>query len=95
MTRDEIFALIVDGLHTTFQIDPAKITIDANLYSDLDIDSIDAVDLAVKLQRATGTRITPDVFKAVHTVRDLVDAVAMLLVQDGTPRDHAAASTVA
>ena len=94
MTREEIYALIVDGLHTTFQLDPAKITIDANLYSDLDIDSIDAVDLAVKLQRATGTRITPEVFKSVHTVRDLVDAVARLLVSDGQPRDRAAAPTL-
>lgn len=94
MTRDEIYALIVDGLHTTFQLDPAKITIDANLYSDLDIDSIDAVDLAVKLQRATGTRITPDVFKSVRTVRDLVDAVAVLLVSNATPRDRATAPTL-
>jgi acyl carrier protein len=94
MTRDEIYALIVDGLHTTFQLDPAKITIDANLYSDLDIDSIDAVDLAVKLQRATGVRITPEVFKSVHTVRDLVEAVARLRVPDGAHRDRATAPTL-
>ncbi len=48
----------------------------------------------MKLQRATGARITPDVFKAVHTVRDLVEAVAKLRVPDGTPRDRAAAPTL-
>jgi acyl carrier protein len=94
MTRDEIYEMIVENLHTTFQLDRSKITLDANLYADLDIDSIDAVDLAVKLQRAIGKRITPDVFKAVRTVRDLVDAVNVLLQPDGTIRDRSAAPTL-
>ncbi len=93
MTHAEIYEMIVDGLHTTFQLDRSKITIDANLYSDLDIDSIDAVDLAVKLQRVTGKRITPDVFKSVRTVRDLVDAVDTLLTSDETHHERSAAST--
>jgi acyl carrier protein len=93
MTHDEIYEMIVDGLHTTFQLDRAKITIDANLYSDLDIDSIDAVDLAVKLQQATGKRITPDVFKTVRTVRDLVNAVDVLLQSDGTQVERSVAPT--
>ena len=79
MTRDEIYALIVDGLHTTFQLDPAKITIDANLYSDLDIDSIDAVDLIVKLKPIAGKRLHPEAFKAVRTLQDVVDALDKLL----------------
>jgi acyl carrier protein len=94
MTQDEIYGMIVEGLHTTFQLDRSKITLDANLYSDLDIDSIDAVDLAVKLQRATGKRIVPEVFKSVRTVRDLVNAVNVLLLPDGTGRDRTAAPTL-
>ena len=42
--------MLVDMLHEMFELDKSKITLDANLYSDLDIDSIDAVDLAVKLR---------------------------------------------
>ena len=95
MTQDEIFAMIVEGLHTTFMLDRSRITLEANLYSDLDIDSIDAVDLAVKLQRETGKRIPPEVFKSVRTVRDLVAAVDVLLVPDGTTRDRSAAPTLA
>ena len=52
-----------------FELDEAKITLDAHLYNDLDIDSIDAVDLAVKLKQLTGKRLQPEVFKKVRTVR--------------------------
>lgn len=79
MTRDKILQLITEGLATTFDLDPSRITLEATLYEDLDIDSIDAVDLAAKLQRDTGTRMSPEVFKSVRTVGDLVAAVDDLL----------------
>jgi acyl carrier protein len=75
MTSDEIHAWIVDTLHEMFELDKAKITPQANLYTDLDIDSIDAVDLAVKLKDLTGKRLQPEVFKTVRTVQDVVDAL--------------------
>ncbi|MBP6773235.1 MAG: acyl carrier protein [Gemmatimonadaceae bacterium] len=79
MTQEQILQLITEGLTSTFQLDPSRITLDATLYDDLDIDSIDAVDLAAKLQRATGTRLSPEVFKSVRTVGDLVTALDGLL----------------
>lgn len=78
MTQDEIYQMIVDVLHETFELEPAKITRDANLYTDLDIDSIDAVDLAVKLKQLTGKRLTAETFKSVRTVQDVIDAIAAL-----------------
>jgi acyl carrier protein len=78
MTRDEALEMIARGLKETFDIDPARITMDTNLYTDLDIDSIDAVDLAVKLQKLTGKRMAPEVFKTVRTVGDLAGAVETL-----------------
>ena len=76
MTNDEIHVWIVDTLHEMFELDKEKITPQSNLYTDLDIDSIDAVDLAVKLKELTGKRLQPDVFKTVRTVQDVVDALA-------------------
>jgi len=70
---------VVDILHEMFELDKSKITLDANLYRDLDIDSIDAVDLAVKLKQLTGKRLQPEVFKSVRTVQDVVDALNGLL----------------
>jgi acyl carrier protein len=77
--KEDIYPWVVDMLHEMFALDKAKITLDANLYTDLDIDSIDAVDLAVKLKELTGKRLQPEVFKRVRTVQDVVDALADLL----------------
>jgi acyl carrier protein len=76
ITKKDIYPMLVDMLHEMFELDKSKITLDANLYSDLDIDSIDAVDLAVKLKELTGKRLQPEVFKSVRTVQDVVDALA-------------------
>ena len=49
------------------------------LYEDLELDSIDAIDMVVQLQKKVGKKIKPEEFKAVRTVQDVVDAVAGLL----------------
>ena len=70
--------MMVDMLHEMFELDRSKITLNADLYADLDIDSIDAVDLAVKLKEITGKRLQPEVFKNIRTVQDVIDALAAL-----------------
>ena len=81
VTRDEIYPWVADILHEMFELDKAKITPQANLYADLDIDSIDAVDIAVKLKQLTGKRLQPEVFKNVRTVEDVVKALEDLLAR--------------
>ncbi len=81
MSKDEIYVWIVDVLHEMFELDKSNITPQANLYTELDIDSIDAVDLAVKLKQLTGKRLQPEVFKTVRTVQDVVNALADLLAE--------------
>lgn len=78
-TQEQILALVTEGLATTFRLDRERIVPSARLYEDLDIDSIDAVDLAARLQRETGARLSAEVFKSVRTVSDLVTAVDRLL----------------
>ena len=80
-SKEEIYPWVVDTLHEMFELDKAKITPQANLYTDLDIDSIDAVDLAVKLKHLTGKRLEPNVFKSVRTVQDIVNALEGLLAR--------------
>jgi acyl carrier protein len=84
MTKDDIFERIVSILHDTFEIERARITPDARLGDDLDVDSIDAVDLIVQLRPLVGKRLQPDTFKSVRTVQDVVDALHGL-VHDTTP----------
>ena len=80
-TKEDVYPWVVDILHEMFELDRKKITPEANLYTDLDIDSIDAVDLAVKFKELTGKRLQPEVFKSVRTVQDVVNALAALLAQ--------------
>ncbi|ECI0838807.1 acyl carrier protein [Salmonella enterica subsp. diarizonae] len=62
-----------------FELAPEDITPEARLYEDLELDSIDAVDMIVHLQKKTGIKIKPEEFKAVRTLQDVVDAVERLM----------------
>ena len=77
--RDNIFEDVSRELHALFDIALQDITLEARLYEDLDLDSIDAVDLVVRLQEITKKRIKPDQFKSVRTVQDVVNAVEELV----------------
>ena len=79
MTKDEILQRIVDILVTTFDLEPTSVVPQARLREDLDIDSIDAVDLMVQLKPLVGQRLQPEVFKMVRTVRDVADALYQLV----------------
>ncbi|MDR2925848.1 MAG: acyl carrier protein [Azoarcus sp.] len=75
MTKEEIFDWIRNALNEHFEVPAENVTLDANLYQELDIDSIDAVDLLIQLKQITGQPISPDAFKQARTVGDVVDAV--------------------
>jgi acyl carrier protein len=75
MNKQEIYSQLVTILQNTFDIDPADIRPDARLYEDLNIDSIDAVDLQVKLKQFAGKRLQPEAFKTVRTLQDVCDAL--------------------
>ena len=79
MSRDEVYARLARYLIDMFEVSEEKIRPDARLYEELDLDSIDALDLVVKLQELTGRRISPQEFKTVRTVGDVVDRVSALL----------------
>ena len=79
MDQQTIFNEIRGALVELFELDAAAVVPAAHLYQDLELDSIDAVDLVVRLQKLTGKKIRPEEFKAVRTVQDLVDAVSALL----------------
>ncbi|WP_189467541.1 acyl carrier protein [Litchfieldella qijiaojingensis] len=77
--RAEIFTHVHKTLVEMFDLDAGDIKPEARLYEDLDIDSIDAVDLVVELKQFTGRRINPDDFKSVRTIDDVVNAVERLM----------------
>lgn len=79
INKDKIFNQVKATLVELFELDPNEITPESKLYQELDLDSIDAVDLVVQLQNQTGKKIKPEEFKSVRTVDDVVNAVIDLL----------------
>lgn len=80
MTKQEVYEKLVEVLCETFELAPERIKPDARLYEELDIDSIDAVDLLVRMKPLMGNkRLPPEVFKTVRTVQNVVDALYELV----------------
>ena len=78
-SHEEIYQQVVSVLEELFEIDAQQVSLQARLNEDLDIDSIDAVDLVVELKKLTGKKIQPEDFKSVRSVQDVVDAIVKLL----------------
>jgi acyl carrier protein len=76
--REEILEQLRTVLSDQFELEPGQIVPEANLYTDLDLDSIDAVDLFLTLKEITGRKIQPQAFKDVRTVNDVIDAIQTL-----------------
>lgn len=74
----EILDKLKQILSETFEIDESEIELSSSLYEDLDLDSIDAVDLVVKVQDYVGKRMKPDDFKSARTVGDVVNIIAAM-----------------
>jgi acyl carrier protein len=77
MNREELFSKIREILVDQFEVDADSVSMDANLYEELEIDSIDAVDLLVQIKELTGKKIAPETFKEVRTIRDVMNALAV------------------
>jgi acyl carrier protein len=75
MEKETVQSEIYKALNELFEIELNEITPEKRLYEDFDLDSIDAVDLIVRLQDLTDIKVNPDQFKAIRTVQDIVDVV--------------------
>lgn len=87
MTRDEILQRIVEILADSFELDPAEITPQSTLYEDLDLDSIDAIDIFVQLREVTGRRPDPAEARKIRTVQELVEFVELEIAKGPEAED--------
>lgn len=78
-SKENIEQELYKVLNKTFEIPLEDLNINVNLYTDLDLDSIDAVDLVIELQNFTDKKIDPEVFKEIRTASDVVEAVYELM----------------
>lgn len=82
ITKETIFDELKNILVEELEVSPADIKGEANLFEDLDLDSIDAVDIAVRMQKFTDKKLSPTQFREIRTINDVVDAVYKLLNED-------------
>jgi acyl carrier protein len=73
MTKEEILDRVVDILSESFELERSDVVPTAHLFEDLDLDSIDAIDLIVGLQEETGLKLTEDELRSIRIVQDVVD----------------------
>jgi len=75
MSKDEIFARVIEVISESFGLEPSQIRPDSHLFRELDLDSIDAIDLVVGLEEETGLDVKEEELKAIRIVQDVVDLV--------------------
>lgn len=75
MTGEQIYNKLKEVLVSDFEVEADKITPDAKLADDLDLDSIDSIDLIVKMKDFIPGKVDPAIFKSVKTMQDVVDAL--------------------
>jgi len=79
MSEGEVLALLRQVFASEFEIEPDAVTPSARLGDDLDLDSIDAVALAARLERETGAVLKEDRLREIRTVQDVIVLVRGLL----------------
>jgi acyl carrier protein len=79
VNRAEISSEVRRRISEMFELDPATVREESLLREDLDLDSIDAIDLAVRIQELTGTRLDESLLRGVRTVGDVVDLIDRML----------------
>jgi len=75
-SHEKIFEDVRAMMAETFELEPERITRAARLYEDLDLDSIDALDMVVKLQEIIHRRVEEQELRSLRTVGDVVEMVA-------------------
>ena len=79
MTQREIFGKVSESMVEMFHLDPKIVTLEARLLEDLDLDSIDAIDMAVRIQELTGKRLEEQELRGIRTVADVVHVIDCML----------------
>ena len=79
MSEDQIRQKIIETLAEEFELDPGQLAPEATLYDDLGLDSLDAVDLVVAMEKAFGLKLAnEEEVKTVRTVNDLFELIIRL-----------------
>lgn len=91
-SKAEILLKIQEMMKELFELDPARVQPDARLIDDLELDSLDAIDLAVKVEEVTGRGFDEQKIRSLRTIEDVIVALQSL-IRDGAPAPAPASTT--
>jgi acyl carrier protein len=74
-TKEAVFEEVRSILCREFELSPDDVLPTSHLIDDLDLDSIDAIDLAVKLEERVGLDLDEEELRTLRLVQDVVDVV--------------------
>ena len=74
-TQEEVYDKIKSVLVDEFEVELDDISLDANLFTDLELDSLDAIDLMVTLDKELGVEIKTEEMQEMRTIQDVCDFV--------------------
>jgi len=75
ITKEEVFSKIKSVLIDEFEVEEEAVMPDANLFTDLDLDSLDAIDLMVTLDKELGIEIKTEEMQDLRTIEDVCNFV--------------------
>ncbi len=75
MTKEQIFELVSGVLADSFELERGSIRLSSHVVDDLDLDSIDAIDLAVGIEQETGLDVGEEDLGEIRHVQDIVDLI--------------------
>lgn len=82
-SKAEILRELQVMMKELFELDSDKVQPAARLIEDLDLDSLDAIDLAVRLEETTGQALDEAKIRELRTVDDVVSAIEALVRNRG------------
>lgn len=80
-SREQILEVVKEVLAELFEKDPSQITEGTHLFTDLDLDSLDAIDLAAALSKKAQIKLVTEEMKNIRTVGDIVEIGARKLTE--------------
>lgn len=68
-----------------FELDSVRVQPAARLVEDLELDSLDAIDLAVKVEETTGLAFDEARIRELRTIDDVIAAIEGIVSEQGLP----------
>lgn len=84
MTEQEIIEKTNRVFEDSFEIEPEKLVPEAQIFTDLGLDSLDIVDLIVALQSSFGVKIrNEEKVREIRTLQDIYNFISSIKGEEG------------